>query len=162
MADLFANRSTIHSAWMAIAAQRGRPVTEAAREVSDVRKDVVRRLFRFFHYDNNEMEQIGTGQDTVSMMGRALFAAARRETDPRTALRVAVNHSGRSAMTGALAGAVVGARAGVAGLPPEWVEALDVGDLVQELADEAFWTFAHRNVYQQDFPEIWQERYPGW
>lgn len=163
IAGLFTKQPTVHSSWMAIAALSGRThASEAGQRVSDVLKDVKRRLFRFFHYDNNEIEQIGTGQDTLSVLGRALFAAARRETDPRTALRVAVNHSGRSAMTGALAGAVVGARAGVAGLPPDWVEALDLGDLVQELADEAFWAFAHRNVYRQDFPEIWQQRYPGW
>ncbi|QIZ34851.1 hypothetical protein [Saccharopolyspora sp. ASAGF58] len=46
---------------------------------------------------------------------------------------------------GAITGALVGARPGVAGLPREWVEALDAGDLVQDVADELFWNLGHRN-----------------
>lgn len=136
------------------------PATPPEQQARDLLRDVHKRWFKFLQHDITEIEQIGGGVDTFSVLGRAVFAAARREYDPRTALTVAVNHSGRSAMTGALAGAMVGARAGIAGLPREWVEALDVGEVIRELADEAYWNFAQRNPYEES--DDWAGRYPNW
>lgn len=133
-----------------------------AIQVAAVVRDVDQRRTRYFDYDIELIERTGTGTDTLSVLGRALTAASRREYKPEMALRIAVNHSGSSALTGALTGAIIGARAGVAGLPRQWVEALDVRDLLLELAEDAFWHFAHRNVLAVEGDDDWTERYPRW
>ncbi|WP_145745546.1 ADP-ribosylglycohydrolase family protein [Saccharopolyspora dendranthemae] len=136
-----------------------RPGTD---QVAAVVRDVDQRRTRYFDHDIELIERTGTGTDTLSVLGRALMAASRREYKPEMALRIAVNHSGSSALTGALTGAIIGARTGVAGLPRQWVEALDVRDLLLELAEDAFWHFAHRNVLAVEGDDDWTERYPRW
>ncbi|GAA2349868.1 ADP-ribosylglycohydrolase family protein [Saccharopolyspora halophila] len=129
-------------------------------QVADVVRDVDRRWKTYMSWDIDNMEQLGDGAGTLSVFGRTLFAASRREYDPRMALGVAVNHTGRSALTGALAGALIGARAGVAGLPEEWVEALDLRDVLEEVANDLYWHFSRRNPHEER--ENWDERYPRW
>ena len=51
---------------------------------------------------------------------------------------VAVNHSGRSAAVGALAGAMLGAKLGETALPEFYIECLEPGDTLKELADDLF------------------------
>ena len=68
-------------------------------EVADVVRDVERRWKTFLSWDVDNMEQLGDGADELSVFGRSIYAASRREYDPRMALGVAVNHSGRSALT---------------------------------------------------------------
>ncbi|WP_158879655.1 ADP-ribosylglycohydrolase family protein [Amycolatopsis anabasis] len=105
-------------------------------------------------------ERIGDGQDTPSVLGRALAAVSGYENYPEKALLRAVNHSGRSALTGALAGALLGARLGIPGLPQRWVERLELRYLIETVATDAFWHFdRHSALGQRD---DWRERYPGW
>lgn len=139
------------------------PAGQAGEQVAGTLRHVADRRHEYLADDVDELEAIGTGQDTTSVLGRALLAAAKREAHPRVALLSAVNHSGRSALTGALAGALIGARTGVAGLPQDWLEALDLTDLVQEIADDAYWNFGRRNPYHDDFTrDGWLRRYPRW
>ena len=51
---------------------------------------------------------------------------------------VAVNHSGRSAAVGAIAGAMLGTRLGEAALPEFYLECLEPADTLRELADDLF------------------------
>ncbi|SFS93114.1 ADP-ribosylglycohydrolase family protein [Saccharopolyspora flava] len=135
--------------------------TSGEAAAAETIQDVNQRWKQYFVYDIDLVEGIGNGTDTLSVLGRAVFAAARREYDPEMALKGAVNHSGNSALTGALAGAVLGARLGVAGLPSKWVDALDTRDLLEELADHAYWHFAIRNPHRINEKD-WNLRYPAW
>lgn len=111
--------------------------------------------------DTEELDGFGTGDTAVDALGRAMIAVSRRFFDPRWAMRAAVNHSGRSAITGAIAGAVVGARAGVPGLPQEWLGGLGSPGLVETVAGDAFWHFSARSPAEDErFADEWARRYP--
>ncbi len=105
-------------------------------------------------------ELIGDGKGTLSVLGRAFAALSGFENYPEQALLRAVNHSGRSAVTGALAGALLGARTGIPGLPQKWVEQLELRYLVENVATDAFWHFdRHSALHEVDG---WDRRYPRW
>ncbi|MGW1679130.1 ADP-ribosylglycohydrolase family protein [Saccharopolyspora sp. NPDC002376] len=137
------------------------PPNQAWEQVSRMLRNVSSRAQKPLNIDADDIAAIDPGDATLTVLGRAVYAAAKREYYPKEALLLAVNNSPKPAITGALTGALVGARAGVAGLPREWVEALDLGDLVQEVADELFWNFGHRNPLGE-LEKEWAERYPNW
>ncbi|MFD5089052.1 ADP-ribosylglycohydrolase family protein [Amycolatopsis thailandensis] len=105
-------------------------------------------------------ELIGDGKGTLSVLGRAFAALSGFENYPEQALLRAVNHSGRSAITGAIAGALLGARTGIPGLPQKWVDQLELRYLVENIATDAFWHFdRHSALHEVDG---WDRRYPRW
>ena len=69
--------------------------------------------------------RIGDGSTDFSALAVASFAVQSSQGDFGEALRIAVNHSGESAATGALAGALIGASSdGIDSIPPRWLESL--------------------------------------
>jgi hypothetical protein len=115
-----------------------------------------------FADDAAQIETIGDGRAPLSVLGRALFAAAKRHYDPERAILTAVTHSGRSSVTGALAGALVGARGGIPALPAAWVAALPKLGLVQNVATDAFLHFHRFGVIREPSSlPAWEERYPS-
>ncbi|WP_123798589.1 YrhB domain-containing protein [Amycolatopsis keratiniphila] len=111
--------------------------------------------------DPEELDGLGSGDTAVEVMGRAMIAVSRRFFDPRWAMRAAVNHSGRSGITGAFAGAVVGAWAGIPGLPQEWLGGLGSRGVVETVAGDAFWHFSARSPAEDErFADEWAKRYP--
>lgn len=71
------------------------------------------------------------------------------------ALITAVNHSGRSGAVGALTGAVMGARMGAEELPEFYLESLEVGDVLRELAED----MAKRRQITRIFDDDWDHKY---
>ncbi|WP_370945826.1 ADP-ribosylglycohydrolase family protein [Amycolatopsis sp. cg5] len=86
-------------------------------------------------------DEIGDGQSAVSVLGRTFAAISAYENDPEAAMRRAVAHTGRTPLTGALVGALLGARGGIPGLPQRWVEKLELRDVIENLASDAFFHF---------------------
>ncbi|TVT17987.1 ADP-ribosylglycohydrolase, partial [Amycolatopsis rhizosphaerae] len=111
------------------------PVAEALANAARTRVELVRA-------DHEELDAAGTGRSAVDALGRSLIAVFRRFFDPRWTLVSAVTHSGHSAITGALAGAMLGARYGIPGLPEDWLHQLELRDLVETVAGDAFWHFS--------------------
>lgn len=72
------------------------------------------------------------------VLAGAVYACLRSGLDFDNAMITAVNHSGRSAAVGAIAGAIQGARLGEETLPEFYVECLEPADLLRELADDLF------------------------
>ncbi|RJQ88855.1 ADP-ribosylglycohydrolase family protein [Amycolatopsis panacis] len=104
-------------------------------------------------------ELIGDGLGTLAVLGRAFAALSGFENYPEQALLRGVNHSGRSALTGALTGALLGARVGIPGLPAKWIEQLELHHLIEQLATDALWHFDRRSALQQ-LGTTWSQRYP--
>ncbi|MEV6895728.1 ADP-ribosylglycohydrolase family protein [Amycolatopsis sp. NPDC051372] len=104
-------------------------------------------------------ELIGDGQGTLSVLGRAFAALSGFENYPEQALLRAVNHSGRSALTGAITGALLGARVGVPGLPQKWIEQLELRHLIEQVVTDALWHFDRRSALSF-LGEEWVQRYP--
>ncbi|SEF28102.1 ADP-ribosylglycohydrolase [Amycolatopsis pretoriensis] len=107
--------------------------------------------------DVTQLESIGDGRGVRSVLGRALFAAAKRGHDPEAAITLAARSG---PVAGAIAGALVGARVGVPGLPR--VTALPDLGLLEDVASDVFWYF-NRNGLQTETAEHarWERRYPS-
>ncbi|MFJ8147072.1 ADP-ribosylglycohydrolase family protein [Streptomyces sp. NPDC096094] len=79
-------------------------------------------------------ELIGEGT-AEGLVAAAVYCALVGE-DVRHGLRLAVNHGGPSAATGALTGGLLGALHGETALPPAWVAELEGRPTILELADD--------------------------
>ena len=78
----------------------------------------------------------GPGWVAEEALAVAAFCARRHPTDPEQALRAAVTHTGDSDSTGALCGNLVGAALGEEALPARWAEAVELADVVLQVADD--------------------------
>ena len=67
-----------------------------------------------------------------------MYAALIYEKDFDSAMIVAVNHSGRSAAVGTVAGAILGARLGEEALPGFYLEGLEILPVIRTLADDLY------------------------
>jgi ADP-ribosylglycohydrolase len=56
--------------------------------------------------------------------------------DFRDGVRLAVNHDGDSDSTGAITGNLLGARLGVAAIPQDWLEPLELREVIEQIADD--------------------------
>lgn len=61
-----------------------------------------------------------------------------KETDPRTALLLSVNHDGDSDSTGAICGNILGAMYGLSMLPEEWTAKIEIKDFIIAMADALY------------------------
>ncbi|GAB2657553.1 hypothetical protein GCM10027271_15210 [Saccharopolyspora gloriosae] len=76
----------------------------------------------------------------------------------REALLLSVNHSGDSDSTGMVCGNIAGALHGIHALPPEWLQALELRDVVEALARDALTEFSPSAPTDAS----WTWRYPAW
>ena len=67
-----------------------------------------------------------------------MYACLASGEDFDRAMILAVNHSGRSAAVGAITGAILGARMGEEALPEFYIECLEPGEVLRELADDLY------------------------
>ena len=74
----------------------------------------------------------------AEVLAGAVYAALVGKDDFDTAMIISVNHSGRSAAVGAITGSVLGAWMGAEALPEFYLECLEPGLLLVELADDLF------------------------
>ena len=74
----------------------------------------------------------------AEVLAGAVYACLVCDGDFDRAMIVAVNHSGRSAAVGALAGAMLGAKLGEKALPEFYIECLEPGETLKELADDLY------------------------
>ncbi len=76
--------------------------------------------------------------DADQVLAGALYACLVSQDDFDRAMIVAVNHSGRSAAVGAIAGAILGIRLGEEALPDFYIECLEPAETLRELADDLY------------------------
>jgi ADP-ribosylglycohydrolase len=79
---------------------------------------------------------IGEGWVGDEALAIALLCALRFEKDFRKGVVAAVNHGGDSDSTGSIAGAILGARLGLRGIPRNWVERVENRDKILRIADK--------------------------
>ncbi|MER9375458.1 ADP-ribosylglycohydrolase family protein [Mesorhizobium sp. M0491] len=104
----------------------------------------------------DRLSELGEGWVAEEALAIAVLCALAAE-DPREAIIAAVNHSGDSDSTGAIAGNVVGALHGPRSLPTAWVERVELGDVIETLARD----FAAIIEGRYETETFW-DRYPGW
>ena len=83
------------------------------------------------------MEQLRCG-NAAQVLAGAVFACLAIDSSFDAAMIAAVNHSGRSAATGAVAGAILGLRLGRRALPDFYIECLEPGETLAELAYDVY------------------------
>ncbi|WP_410662767.1 YrhB domain-containing protein [Amycolatopsis sp. lyj-84] len=129
-----------------LAARNGQPAVanflegfdEYNGEVGDLVKTVLDLRNDIDGEDVEQFDSIGDGRTPLSVLGRALFAAAKRGHDPEAALALAARGG---SVTAALTGAMVGARLTVPGLPESWLAAYSGLGVVDGLAGDAYYYF---------------------
>jgi ADP-ribosylglycohydrolase len=112
------------------------------------------------------VEALGAGwvaEEALAIAIHCVLAAP----DLRAALLRAVNHSGDSDSTGAIAGNLAGALYGEAAIPPEWLEALELRDVIEQVADDfhdAYHGLGVGGEYEEidDRLSAFLARYPGY
>lgn len=80
---------------------------------------------------------LGEGWVGEEALAVALYCALKK-ADPREALIAAVNHDGDSDSTGAVCGNILGAAYGLDSLPKEWVDHIELGELLSEMSGRLF------------------------
>ncbi len=76
--------------------------------------------------------------DAAQALAGAVYACLVSGEDFDSAMIAAVNHSGRSAAVGAIAGAILGIRLGEEALPEFYIECLEPAETLRELADDLY------------------------
>ena len=100
------------------------------------------------------MEQLGCGSAAQCLAG-AMYACLASNGDFDTAMVTAVNHSGKSAAVGAVAGAIMGAWLGEEKLPEFYLEGLEVAQVLRVLAQD----LAQGSPTMGLFNDAWEQKY---
>jgi len=96
---------------------------------------------------------LGQGWVGDEALAIAVYCSLKYPTDFRSALVAAVNHDGDSDSTGAITGNILGARLGLAHLPVEWVDKVELKAETLQVADDLL------TGYREG--PTWWSRYPG-
>lgn len=88
--------------------------------------------------DLDAIRQLGQGWVGEEALAIAIYCALKHPTSFEDAIVAAVNHSGDSDSTGAIAGNIVGASLGLSAIPPKYLDTLELRDVILELADDLF------------------------
>ncbi|MVU78038.1 ADP-ribosylglycohydrolase family protein [Nocardia sp. ET3-3] len=93
------------------------------------------------------LEQIGAGWCAEDCLAIAVYCALHtyHTGDIRSGLLLAVNHSGDSDSTGAVAGNLIGAIHGLSALPMHWVEVIEGRDELFRVADDLVLNFHYKD-----------------
>ncbi|OXM43825.1 YrhB domain-containing protein [Amycolatopsis alba] len=137
-----------------LAARNGQPAVakfladfdEYSGEVGDLVKTVLDLRNDIDGDDVEQFDSIGDGRTPLSVLGRALFAAAKRGHDAEAALTLAARGG---QVTAALTGAMVGARLTVPGLPESWLAAYSDLGVVDAMAGDAYYYFTRFGVTRE-------------
>jgi ADP-ribosyl-[dinitrogen reductase] hydrolase len=82
------------------------------------------------------LEQLGAGWIAEEALAISLYCALKAKNF-RDGVLLAVNHSGDSDSTGAIAGNILGLIHGADGIPKEWIDDHEVKDIIDEMVEDA-------------------------
>ena len=104
-------------------------------------QELLRYTLRLADSDMPDLEAIhalGEGWVAEEALAIGLLCSLRHEDDFAGAITSAVNHGGDSDSTGAIAGNIIGAHLGLAGIPRRYLEHLELSDTISKIADDLF------------------------
>lgn len=82
------------------------------------------------------ISKLGEGWVGEEALAISVYCALRYETDFEKALIAAVNHDGDSDSTGAITGNILGAYLGLGKIPQEWVDGVELREVLFQMADD--------------------------
>jgi ADP-ribosylglycohydrolase len=104
--------------------------------------------------DVEAISQLGEGWVGEEALGISTYCALKYQDDFKKALITAVNHNGDSDSTGGITGNILGAFLGLNKIPVDWVEKVELKDVLTQMADDLL------SGYQES--REWWNRYPGY
>lgn len=104
--------------------------------------------------DLEAISQLGEGWVGEEALAIAVFCALRYQDDFKKAVSVAVNHDGDSDSTGAITGNILGAYLGMAAIPENWINGVELKEVACKLADDL--------LLARQGKEISWDLYPGY
>lgn len=107
--------------------------------------------------------QLGQGWIAEEALAIALYCALVAES-LQEGVTLAVNHDGDSDSTGAIAGNLLGTWLGERSIPVRWLEPLELGDVITEVAEDLLtfpaWDIDEAASNEAEYERIWR-KYPG-
>ncbi|WP_319526257.1 ADP-ribosylglycohydrolase family protein [uncultured Desulfosarcina sp.] len=129
----------------------GQPLTEAVADATGIltatsgHEECLRAVEKAVAWSSGQqpvtsevLDALGDGRTAEDALTIALCAALAADRDFRQGALTAVNHSGDSGATAAIAGSILGAGGGADGIPDEWLMELELKGLIEETAMDLF------------------------
>jgi len=88
------------------------------------------------------IEGIGAGWIAEEALAISLYCSLIAEDDFKKGVLLSVNHSGDSDSTGSITGNILGSLSGIDIIPENWLDELELKDLIEEVAGDLFDQFA--------------------
>jgi ADP-ribosylglycohydrolase len=99
------------------------------------------------------VEMLGEGWVGEEALAIAIYSALKSQGDFVQGLIIAANYGGDSDSTAAIAGNILGAYRGLAGIPEEWLARIELDRVLFQMADDLL--LGYQNT------EEWRQKYPG-
>ena len=111
--------------------------------------------------DLDAIHKLGQGWVGDEALAIAIYCALKHSDDFDKALIAAVNHNGDSDSTGAITGNILGAYLGLSGIPKEYIDNLELVDVLTELADDLYYDCPLDGYNPANDPRAraWEEKY---
>ena len=123
--------------------------------------EIMEKAVSLSHKDIGNQEAIrklGEGWVAEETLAIAVFCALRYQEDFRQAVVTAVNHDGDSDSTGAVTGNILGAYLGVEQIPGQYMESLELKEVIGELARDLY-EDCRMSEYSEVRDEAWLNKY---
>ena len=112
------------------------------------------QLSKMGAYDHEAIALLGQGWVGEEALAIAIYCALKYQDDFRKAVQAAVNHDGDSDSTGAITGNIIGLYRGLAEIPEDWIETVELKDVLIQMADDL--------LTDDDEQSVDLKRYPGY
>ena len=111
--------------------------------------------------DLDAIHALGQGWVGDEALAIAVYCALKYPNDFDKAMIAAVNHSGDSDSTGAIAGNILGAYLGLSGIPKKYIDNLELVDVLTELADDLYYDCQISEYSRPTDPRgiAWEKKY---
>ena len=108
--------------------------------------------------DIDAIHMLGEGWVAEETLAIAIYCALKYQNDFKKAVVSAVNHKGDSDSTGAVTGNILGAYLGMSAIPNEYLENLELKNVILELADDLY-NDCKISEYSSYRDEVWEKKY---
>lgn len=112
--------------------------------------ELAEKLPQMGSFDDEAIALLGGGW--VEALAIAVYCALKYQHDFRKALQTAVNHNGDSDSIGAITGNILGVYLGLNRIPVEWIEKVELKDVLIQIADDLLIDYDEGNIDHQNYP----------
>ena len=100
------------------------------------------------------IETLGGGWVGEEALAISLYCALVAGNDLARGVRLAVNHSGDSDSTGSITGNIMGALLGEQAIPAEWLDRLELHDVIRQVGEDLFDAFQGTAAWLKRYPPL--------